>query len=125
MTPVIRKRSIISDGGILAEHRRFAASAGLTALDASLAALESLLAAAQAAGNSCLLNIGWGGGLLGKVAWPVSAPGAEVSHRRILAAQAVWARAIRTGMPFPKTRRIVFMQGQPAVLAGWVNLVLS
>ena len=112
-------------GGILAEHRRFAASAGLTALDASLAALESLLAAAQAAGNSCLLNIGWGGGLLGKVAWPVSAPGAEVSHRRILAAQAVWARAIRTGMPFPKTRRIVFMQGQPAVLAGWVNLVLS
>ncbi len=110
---------------ILAEHRRFAAASGLAGVDASLAGLESVLAEAQAAGNRCLLNIGWGGGLLGKAAWPVSAPGAEESHRRILAAQSVWARAIRTGMPFPKTRRVVFMQGQPAVLAGWVNLVLS
>ena len=112
-------------GAILAEHRRFAAAAGLAGLDASLAGLESVLAQTQAAGNRCLLNIGWGGGLLSKAAWPVSAPEAQEGHRRILAAQAVWSRAIRTGMPFPKTRRVVFMQGQPAVLAGWVNLVLS
>ena len=110
---------------VLAEHRRFAASATLPALDASLAELEARLAEAQAAGNRCLLNIGWGGGLLSKSAWPVSAPGAQETYRRMLAAQAVWARAIRTGMPFPKTRRVVFLQGQPAVLPGWVCLAVS
>jgi CRISPR-associated protein Csm5 len=112
-------------GKLLSEHRRFAAAAGMAALDASLVKLEGSLAAAQAAGNQCLLNIGWGGGLLGKAIWPVLAPQAEESHRRILAAQSVWARAIRTGMPFPKTRRVVFMQGQPAALAGWIHLSIT
>jgi CRISPR-associated protein Csm5 len=110
---------------LLFEHRRFAAAAGLAGLDAALAALETSLAQAQAAGDRCLLNIGWGGGLLGKVAWPVSAPGAEETHRRLLAAQSVWSRAIRTGMPFPKTRRVVFLQGQPSSLPGWVSLTIS
>ncbi len=110
---------------LIAEHRRFASAAGLAGLDAALVALESALAQTQAAGNRCLLNIGWGGGLLGKAAWPVSAPGAEETHRRMLASQAVWARAIRTGMPFPKTRRVIFLQGQPAALPGWVSLAIS
>lgn len=110
---------------LLAEHRRFAAWAGLAALDASLAGLEARLAAARASGRECLLNIGWGGGLLSKAAWPVSSPEAEETHRRMLAAQPVWARAIRTGMPFPKTRRVVFLQGQPAALPGWVSLSVS
>jgi CRISPR-associated protein Csm5 len=110
---------------LLAEHRRFAGSAGLAVLAASLASLEAKLAAARSAGNQCLLNIGWGGGLLGKAAWPASHPGVEESYRRVLAAQPAWARAIRTGMPFPKTRRVVFLQGQPAVLPGWVSLTIS
>lgn len=109
----------------LAEHRRFAAATGLGGLDATLARLEARLAEAKSAPGQCLLNIGWGGGLLSKGAWPVTAPEAQESYRRILAAQNAWARAIRTGLPFPKTRRVVFMQGQPAALPGWVSLSVS
>ncbi len=110
---------------VLAEHRRFAAAGGLRALDASLTQLEAVLGEARAAGDSCLLSLGWGGGLLSKAAWPVSAPEAEESHRRLLAAQPAWARAIKTGLPFPKTRRVIFLQGQPAALPGWVTLRVS
>ena len=107
----------------LAEHRKFAAFAGLGALDASLARLEAQLAEARAPGsNRCLLNLGWGGGLLGKAAWPVLAPEAKDNHRRLLEVQPDWARALRTGMPFPKTRRVIFAEGQPAALPGWVSL---
>jgi CRISPR-associated protein Csm5 len=110
---------------LLAAHRRFAAAAGLASLDASLAGLEARLAEARSAGDRCLMSLGWGGGLLSKAAWPVSAPEAEEGHRRMLATQSVWARAIRTGMPFPKTRRVIFLQGQPAALPGWVTLLVS
>jgi CRISPR-associated protein Csm5 len=109
----------------LAAHRQFAAAAGMAALDASLADLEAHLAEARQAGDRCLLSLGWGAGLLSKAAWPVAAPEAEESHRRLLAAQSTWARAIRTGMPFPKTRRVIFLQGQPAALPGWVTLTIS
>ena len=107
----------------LAEHRRFAAFAGLAALDASLAKLQARLEEARTAGaNQCLLSLGWGGGLLSKAAWPVLAPEAEENYRRLLITQPAWARAIRTGMPFPKTRRVIFSEGQPAALPGWVSL---
>jgi hypothetical protein len=34
----------------------------------------------------------------------------------------IYQRAIQTGMPFPKTRRVVFEGNQPSSLPGWVML---
>ena len=34
----------------------------------------------------------------------------------------LYQRAIQTGMPFPKTRRVIFEDNQPASLPGWVML---
>jgi len=34
----------------------------------------------------------------------------------------LYSRALSTGLPFPKTRRIVFLENQPATLPGWVAL---
>ena len=31
-------------------------------------------------------------------------------------------RAIKSGLPFPKTRRVVFLKNKPAALPGWVEL---
>jgi hypothetical protein len=33
-----------------------------------------------------------------------------------------YARAIQTGQPFPKTRRVVHLNQQPAALPGWILL---
>jgi CRISPR-associated protein Csm5 len=34
----------------------------------------------------------------------------------------IYARAIESNMPFPKTRRVVFLNNQPASLPGWTLL---
>ena len=34
----------------------------------------------------------------------------------------LYSRALSTGLPFPKTRRIVFLNNQPATLPGWAVL---
>jgi hypothetical protein len=34
----------------------------------------------------------------------------------------MYQTAVKTGLPFPKTRRIVFEGGNPAYLPGWVLL---
>ena len=36
-----------------------------------------------------------------------------------------YTRAIASGLPFPKTRRIVFLEDQPATLPGWTRLELE
>lgn len=112
-------------GYLLGEHQRFAAAAGLGQLSATVAYLQGKLEAARTAGNQCLVSLGWGGGLLSKAAWPAAAPDAVPPYRAMLEAQPAWSRAIRTGLPFPKTRRIIFMQGQPAALPGWVRLEIN
>ena len=66
-----------------------------------------------------LLSIGWGGGLLSKTAWLDKD---TEEHRKILGILPLYSRAISTGMPFPKTRRIVFQENKPATLPGWVLL---
>ena len=63
--------------------------------------------------NRCLLCIGWGGGLLGKVATGESE---SENARKIFGKLPYYARAVATGMPFPKTRRIVFAANKPAVI---------
>ncbi|HEX4807905.1 MAG TPA: hypothetical protein VH325_03195, partial [Bryobacteraceae bacterium] len=48
----------------------------------------------------------------------------EDAYKKILRAMPAFGKAIRDGVPFPKTRRIVFAGGQPAALPGWVRLDL-
>jgi len=46
----------------------------------------------------------------------------DESYRKILRQIPLYSRAIQTGMPFPKTRRVIFEGSQPASLPGWVLL---
>jgi CRISPR-associated protein Csm5 len=99
-------------------HARYAQWTGLEGLASSVAALRQKLEAVRADGG-CLLAIGWGAGFLSKSA----AIGADdEDHRKVLAALPFYERAIKTGMPFPKTRRVVFLKNKPATLPGWVEL---
>jgi CRISPR-associated protein Csm5 len=103
---------------VLAAHKRYAGWAGLTALSGQVEALEARLAAAQASGG-CLLSIGWGGGLIGKSAWLDTG---NQEYRQLLQKLSQYERAVTSGLPFPKTRRVVFLNNQPATLPGWVYL---
>ena len=44
----------------------------------------------------------------------------EQAYREILGRLSYYSKAIRSGLPFPKTRRIVFLQDRPGTLPGWV-----
>jgi hypothetical protein len=48
--------------------------------------------------------------------------GDSEAFRQVLKKLPFYQRAIQTGLPFPKTRRIVFQNDQPATLAGWMLL---
>ena len=99
-------------------HAQYAKWTGLDALGASVAALQKSLADARTNGG-CLLAIGWGAGFLSKSA---AIGAAEEEQRKVLAALPFYERAIKTGMPFPKTRRVVFLKNKPSTLPGWVSL---
>jgi hypothetical protein len=59
------------------------------------------------------LSIGWGGGLLGKSAYLNTG---DDSYRKIVRQSPLLGRAVQTGMPFPKTRAVIFEGNQPASL---------
>jgi CRISPR-associated protein Csm5 len=103
----------------LARHREFAAWTGLAPLAATLEKLEAALRQAEGRANACVLSIGWGGGALSKLGVPDTA---DPSFRAIARRVAFFERALRTGLPFPKTRRIVFDRGKAAQIPGWVLL---
>ena len=104
--------------GLLSLQRQYAGWAGLPYLDQSLVELEQRLAAARERG-SCLLALGWGGGLTTKSAWlDTNNP----EYREILQQLALYGRALASNLPFPKTRRIVFLNNRPATLPGWAEL---
>jgi CRISPR-associated protein Csm5 len=99
-------------------HAQYAQWTGLDALGSSIADLRQRLAAVQSDGG-CLLAIGLGAGFLSKSA----AIGAEEEdQRKVLAMLPYYERAIKSGLPFPKTRRVVFLKNKPATLPGWVEL---
>jgi CRISPR-associated protein Csm5 len=104
--------------GLLALQRHYAATAGLALLDKSLAELEQRLAQVRQNG-ACLLALGWGGGLLTKSSWLDTT---NADYRQILQQFTLYNRALSTNLPFPKTRRIVFLNNKPATLPGWVEL---
>jgi CRISPR-associated protein Csm5 len=104
--------------GLLALARQYASWAGMGLLDKGLEELEQRLAQAREKGNA-LLCLGWGGGLLAKSAWlDTSNP----EYRQILQQYTIYNRALSSNLPFPKTRRIVFLNNRPATLPGWVEL---
>jgi CRISPR-associated protein Csm5 len=102
---------------LIAMHRKYAEQTKLERLSASLDAIESRLKEVQSRRNTCVLNIGWAGGFLSKAAF-LDTDASD--YRKLLGRLPYYERAIRSGLPFPKTRRIVFEQNQPSTLAGWV-----
>ena len=104
---------------LVAAHRQYAEMAGLPILGQSLDALAAVVAEAAQGDRACVLPLGWGGGFLTKVA---STDTGGENYRQVLRQVGLYSRAIQTGLPFPKTRRIVFLEGRPATLPGWVRL---
>lgn len=107
--------------GLLALQRQYASWAGMGLLDKSLDDLEQRLNEARQKG-SCLFSMGWGGGLPAKSAW---LDAANPDYRQILEPYGIYNRALATNLPFPKTRRIVFLNNRPATLPGWVELTVE
>ena len=66
-----------------------------------------------------MVCLGWGAGLIGKSATLDTQSESALSLMRQLP---YYQRAIQTGLPFPKTRRIIFRDGLPATLPGWAVL---
>jgi CRISPR-associated protein Csm5 len=104
---------------LIAVQRRYADQARLSRVRGSLDEIESRLKEIRDSKSTCLLNIGWAGGFLSKSAFLDTE---SEDYRKLLGRLPYYERAIRTGLPFPKTRRIVFEQNQPATLAGWAVL---
>ena len=107
--------------GLLALQRNYASMAGMGLLDKNLDELEQRLAAARERG-ACLLCMGWGGGLSAKISWLDTT---NTDYRQILEQFQIYNRALATNLPFPKTRKIVFMNNRPATLPGWVELSIQ
>jgi CRISPR-associated protein Csm5 len=105
---------------VLEQHRAYAVLAGLPHLETTIGQLEQLLA--ETGDSACLLPIGWGGGFLSKVAFP---DGMHEGFRKILRQLPYYSRAIQSGLPFPKTRRIVFLNNHAASIPGWIRLDLE
>jgi CRISPR-associated protein Csm5 len=104
---------------LLASHAQYAQQAGLSLLGQNLQQLAERLREAREREHACLLSMGWGAGLLAKVAWLRTD---DPVYREIIRQTPLYGRSIAPSLPFPKTRRIVFLQDRPATLAGWVLL---
>lgn len=103
-------------------HAQYAELAGLAGVQSTVERLSGELSSAQAQPLGCLVCLGWGSGFLSKAAFLETA---LESYRKILRTVPALGRALREGVPFPKTRRVVFTGGQPSTLPGWVRLQLE
>ena len=108
-------------GNLLATQRQYAETARLPRLLDNVKAVEAELTRARDTGG-CIVSLGWGGGLLTKTAFTDTA---NEDYRRILRQVPPFAQAVRTGLPFPKTRKIVFAGGEPAAFPGWARLDIA
>ena len=106
---------------VLAQQKQYAEKVGLARVGATLNQLEKRLAEIRTSGTSCLLSLGWGPGLLGKAGY--TDPKAE-AVRPAFQKLTAFSSELRTSLPVPKTRRIVFLKGLPTSLPGWVQLDL-
>lgn len=106
---------------LLALQKQYASWTGLDVLSRQVDDLEKRLADARQAGQ-CMLSIGWGGGLLSKSAWLDTS---DPTYRQILQQISLYGKALGSNLPFPKTRRIVFVNNKPATLPGWALLEVA
>lgn len=104
---------------LLEVQRRYAEATGLGTVRQSLDLLAQRLDAVQQSPASCLICFGWGTGYLSKTA---SIDVAADPFRQILRSLPHYSQPLRSGLPFPKTRRVVFVNDQPAALPGWAEL---
>jgi CRISPR-associated protein Csm5 len=121
-TPITRESVFQAANAFAAKqfesHAQYARWTGLQKLEEAIAELKTRLDAARNNG-ACLLAIGWAAGYLSKSA----VTGADsADYRKLLGALPYYARTLQAGLPFPKTRRVVFLKNKPATLAGWVEL---
>jgi CRISPR-associated protein Csm5 len=100
-------------------HARYAEVTGLNGLRQTIEHLKSELKAVRSSPLTCLSSLGWGGGFLSKAAFLDT--GLE-PYRKILRSVPAIGKGLRDGVPFPKTRRVVFAGGQPSSLPGWIKL---
>jgi CRISPR-associated protein Csm5 len=109
-------------GAQLEIHARFADASGLAGIQRNVAHLREQLDAARSSPSTCLLCLGWGAGFLSKSAFLQTDNDA---FRKLLRSVPAFSRALKTGVVFPKTRRLVFAGGQPAYVPGWAKLELE
>lgn len=107
---------------LLAIHKQYAEAAGLQKVRASLEDIGRKAEQVRDSGSACVLALGWGAGFHSKCAFPDTA---GEPLRAVLRQTPFYARAITSGLPFPKTRRVVFEANEPASLPGWVLLELT
>jgi len=103
-------------------HRQYAEAAGLTLLVSSMDDLTAKLDGLGEGGDSCMLPLGWGAGFFSKTAFSDTK---DPVLREVLKQLPFYSRAIQSGLPFPKTRRIVLLNNQPATVAGFVQLTIA
>jgi CRISPR-associated protein Csm5 len=107
---------------LLQIQKQYADWTSLALLKTTLEQLEARLNEVRAADRGCVFPLGWGAGFLSKAAFLNTQ---EDAYRQVLKQVGFYARAIQSGLPFPKTRRIIFLQGQPATLAGFVHFEIG
>jgi CRISPR-associated protein Csm5 len=100
-------------------HARYADLTNLQGLAETVNWLRQELERARSEPASCLLCLGWGSGFVSKSGYLDTE---SQSYRKILRAVPAIGRSIRDGVIFPKTRRLVFVGGQPSSLPGWTRL---
>jgi len=107
---------------LLQLQKQYAEWTGLALLKSTIEQLEARLSEVRGADRGCVFPLGWGAGFLSKAAFLNTQ---DEAYRQILKNVGFYARAIQSGLPFPKTRRIVFLAGQPATLAGFVHFEIG
>ena len=113
------KASNVYAESLLLRHWDYAQKTGMQKLVATIDQLGAKLSQIREGSQACLLSIGWGGGFLSKTAYVKTE---DELYRQILRQMPLYQKAIQTGMPFPKTRRIVHENSEPSSLPGWVLL---
>ena len=107
---------------LLRLQKQYAEWTSLALLKATIEALQTRLGEIRVAHYGCMLPLGWGAGFLSKAAFLNTK---DESYRQLLSQVGFYARAIQSGLPFPKTRKIIFLANQPASLAGFVHLTIG
>lgn len=94
----------------------YARAAGLNRLAGTVESLRLKVEEARKA-RACVVCLGWGTGYLAKTGL---ADIRTEQSRNLIQQVPAYSRVLKTGLPFPKTRRLIFAGEEPASLPGWV-----